>query len=312
MLFLRKVLRPLVYRVYPDAFPCVHVPNAELLSNQKFGTPKHVVLLFGWGGAKQRNLQKVIRYYMERNTVVISSVMPMFVPGFIRHYIELEVLQCLRDEVLNADVNKDSIIVQQDITTPILTPKRRLFCHLFSNNGSWSYASLCVKHKTEMLAIEKLVFDSAPALNYESPPITDQINGFSRVLTSIILRRSQYEHFPVSFIVKLFLFPIISFRSLLSTIFGYEPIILLSLWLRNHTPNIPTLFLYSQRDQLVTSVAVEDYMRILKERGISITTKRFDDDLKNNMLAPTHVGAFYQCNREYVEELDTFLFSKID
>lgn len=269
------MFRAILNKIYSDAVPLLHIRDGNTKS----------ALILGWGGAKQKHLKKITNYYLSRNINVVSVVMPLIVPLFVRKIIETHILEVLH-QAINKSQNSDII------------------CHIFSNNGSWSYARL--QNHSNFPRISQLVYDSAPALFYQELSILDESAIFSRVITSVVLKRPQYVHFPLSNILQLLLLPGMTFaRCLLwfQTVTGIElvtDIVKMNVWLRDHSPNVPTLFLQSRGDGLVTESIVNEYIAHLRQRGIAPRLKLFDE-------AVPHVAANAIRYDEYAAALDLFL-----
>merc|ERR1712007_275978 len=93
-----------------------------------------------------------------------------------------------------------------------------------------------------------------------------------------MLRRSQYVH-PV-WTPALFLYFLIRMawmRLNPSTARRFQLANVKDAVLFGMPSTVPQLYIYSAKDKLITSAAVEDFMAMQQKRGVRITTKRFDD-----------------------------------
>jgi hypothetical protein len=267
--------------LFPDAFPRIH---ASLNANSK---EKDIVIVLGWGGGKQKNLKKLVNFYQSKDISVITSIMPQFVPTFVRSYYEREIALSVkkiraRDHVLG---------------------KSKLSAHIFSNNGTWAFSTL--SRRSDLPSFDKLVIDSAPAFYYKRISVPSEVNLLSRVITSVILQRPQYEHLisiPVKAVLYVFI-PTWRLTNFVQSCFGVD--ILpdyreLSCHMRDKSPQVPTLFIYSIGDNLVPFERVKEFKNSLKDRGVPTT------DLVFGVEVP-HTAAFFKYPDEYIEVLDKHL-----
>ena len=80
-----------------------------------------------------------------------------------------------------------------------------------------------------------------------------------RVLTSVILKRAQYNHNPLTSMLFCIVFPAVCLLRLVITLQNVLNLDLvddklkLNAWLRHCTPIVPMLFIYSKGDKLVSS-----------------------------------------------------------
>ena len=278
------MFKGLAKSIFPDAFPRIH---ASLDLNSK---KKDIVVILGWGGGRQRNLKKLITYYQTKDITVVSSIMPQFVPTFVRSYFEHKIAASVQKVRLDADVSAES----------------KLFCHIFSNNGAWNFSTLC--RRTDLPQFDKLLIDSAPAFAYKRISTSHEVSLISRVLTSVILQRPQYEH-PVDIPIKAILYifiPTWRFINYCQKFVGLD--ILpdypdLSNYMREHSPNVPTLFIYSIGDKLVPFEKVKEFKTALKDRGVPTSELVFGVEV-------AHTAGFFKYPDEYVEVLEKHFIMK--
>jgi Eukaryotic protein of unknown function (DUF829) len=272
------MLKKLANSIFPDAYPRIHA-SLDLKSKKK-----DIVVILGWGGGRQRNLKKLITYYQTKDVTVVSSVMPQFVPTFVRSYYEHKIASSVQQIRLEADVPAES----------------KLFCHIFSNNGAWSFSTLC--RRKELPQFDRLLIDSAPAFAYKRISTSNEVNLISRVLTSVILQRPQYEH-PVDIPIRAILYIFIPTWRLINHVQKFVGLDILpdypdlSNYMRENSPNVPTLFIYSIGDKLVPFEKVREFKTALKDRGVPTSELVFGVEV-------AHTAGFFKYPDEYIEVLE--------
>jgi hypothetical protein len=251
-------------KVMPDCRLVLQAPRRSTTSAAEPPAlqPVKNVIILGWGGSKQRSIAKVADFYAERGVRSMSFIMPLGIPNFGRTAL-------LQDIV--AELENLSHTGVKDVSI-----------HLFSNNGTWSYATLMelISSRNASLAsplprVDRVVYDSGPHLFYEDLGIHDEVKMYSLVATSIVLGRAQYEHPVISPLLKGILYVINSIHRVIRLVQDVVPAINLvpryvemNLYLRNKSPAIPHLFLYSKDDGLVDPTYVQAYAADLTERFV--------------------------------------------
>lgn len=267
--------------IFPNAIPKIQQSLAY------GGKKKDVVVILGWGGAKHANFNKILNFYRTKDVTVICSVMPQYVTASLRRYYETELViavQTIREKV-----------------DPSLESK--LYGHVFSNNGAWALATL--SQRTDFPSFDKLVLDSAPAFHYEQISMSDEVRLHSRVITSVLLGKPQYEGHPINILIKSGLYICVPFWRAICIVQSLikENIIAdflqLNILMRDKSPHAPTYFVYSTGDKLVSADSVKEFKKILEERGIPTYEKVFGEDV-------AHTGSFYKHPEEYKEILTSF------
>lgn len=229
--------------LFPDA-RAVYRPAAKATHVRK------VVLVLGWGGSKQRNLRRLLDYYDSRAVDSLSFIMPMGVPQFLRDYYERQVAA----ELAQRGVESLHAV------------------HSYSNNGAWVYASLCQKANDETLRpwlrlalppVRRVVLDSAPSSEFfsaEHPSALREARLYVPVVTSVLLQRAQYQHWWVSPLALAALVPAMLLSRAMQRLQAALPALGLRLvpdlpalhrYLRDKTPSVPTLLMYTSGDRLV-------------------------------------------------------------
>lgn len=265
--------------LFPSAIPVFH-PSSNVSANS---SKVKTIIVLGWGGSRRKNLNKVIQFYDSIGVNVISHVTPMGSPMFVRTYFD----RLIRDEIAHR-VGLGEFAV-----------------HIFSNNGSWSYGSLL---KAGFIPNPNcVIMDSAPFFVYKEMELSEDVKLLSQVLTSVILSGPVYQHPFITPLSKLILYPYILFSRLVTSIQSHLGVfeiffdsISINMLLRDHSPKVPTLFLYSEGDQLVPKERVEDYINHLSNRGVPVSKYVFGNDVP-------HVGGFYLHSAEYGNQVRKFL-----
>jgi len=274
-----SAVKRLLQRVFPDCRLIVQAPivskgtaSAAIASG---APPIKNIIILGWGGSKQRSLAKVADFYADRRVRTVSFIMPLGIPNFARAALLGDVIEEM--ERLSHGGVKDVSI------------------HLFSNNGTWSYATLmelinsrnaklgtaaattAVPPHLPLPRIDRIVYDSGPHLFYEDMGIHDEVKMYSLVATSIVLGRAQYEHPIISPLLKGALYAINSVHRALRLVQEHvipsldlvPRYVEMNLYLRDESPAIPHLFMYSSDDGLVSSHRVEAFAAALDKRFAS-------------------------------------------
>lgn len=276
MSFFRYIL-PIIH---PHGIPKIHLPNTQ--SNRK-----EIVLLLGWGGSKRKNLNKLVSYYQSIGVPVISHTMPLLCVGFIRDFLEELVAEEVKKH-LNDNCNSQLLI------------------HSFSNNGMWVYSSL---YQRKLLPYPKaVIFDAAPLLWYQKSTLLEA-KEISQIVVSTLLRGPIYKHFiltPVSTsILYIFISIIKGIQIIFPKVHILPRLIELNRYVKDHSPVVPMLFMYSKGDFLIHYKLIQDYMKVLETRGVSVSSKLFGEEV-------AHTGCFFKYPEEYISILESHFFKTLD
>ena len=261
-------------------------PNV-LKTHNVDNTIKKLVLITGFGGSNQKNFNKLVNYYTSREFSVVTFIMPLTVPLFVRDLLEARLWKIIKE--MNV---------------------KNMYVHSFSNNGIWVIGSLLKQH--ELPQIQRIVIDSAPVFYYEELKLNIEVNALSRVLVSVILKGPHYAHPIYTPITKTLLYLILygsKFFRTIEKIFSptiklrFVPdFIELNHYIKDKFPVIPTLFIYSKDDNLVPKEYINDFIDKIKpkfiENGNSELLQVF------TVEKVPHVGIFYHRNKEYQQLLD--------
>ncbi len=240
---------------------CVVYRRSDVPAN---GAQRPFVLILGWGGSKARQVEKIAEFYDKNGVDSTSFIMPLGIPNFAR-------------AALVEDLARN---LPRHSSTGKIKP---MYVHSFSNNGAWTYAALCMlqdetggKIISGAEVVKGLIMDSAPHVFYEHWDIKSEVHIYSRVVTSIILGRAQYDHYIVSPIVRSWLYIACIFHRVLRFVQQISPwinivppYIAMNLFLRDKTPAVPTLMMYSKDDGLVSHEHVEKYTHALRQRYVA-------------------------------------------
>ena len=270
-------LRWLCRTLYPDAQTRLISPPSDA---------KATVVLLGWGGSRPRNLRRIEEWYVkEKHVQVVSFIMPLWAPGFVR-------------DALVSDV-KDTLL-KHSSSAP------KLLLHSYSNNGAWVYAELL----RENLRFDKLAFDSAPWFYYTFPSVFEEAALLTRVATSVALRGNTYHHSVVSPILHSLLFLgcgasrlLFNLQTLIFANPHRQPIVKdlasLSRTLRDESPkDTPHLFLYTETDELLPHPHILEFVGLLKNRGVNVSSFGWPSG--------PHTSAFWAHHVDYTARLSKF------
>jgi hypothetical protein len=276
--------------MFQKLFTRLIFPNSLKIHNfdKDKSIDKKLVLITGFGGSSQRNFNKLVNYYTNREFAVVTFIMPLAVPLFVRDILENRLF---------------STISQMKM--------KNLYVHSFSNNGIWVIGSLLKQQS--LPKIQRIVIDSAPAFYYEELKIDDEVNILSRVLVSVILNGPTYTHPFYTPITKTLLFSILYGSKFFTTIEKiFFPVIQLKFvpkfidlnyYIKDNFPIIPTLFIYSNDDNLVSKEYIVDFISKIKPKFIDNNSALLQEFSVDKV---PHVGIFYHRNKEYQELLDKF------
>ena len=250
-------------------------------------TIKKLVLVTGFGGSNQKNFNKLVNYYTSREFSVVTFIMPLAVPLFVRDLLELRLWKTIKE--MNV---------------------KHMYVHSFSNNGIWVVGSLLKQQ--ELPQIQRIVIDSAPVFYYEELKVTTEVTVLSRVLVSVILKGPHYTHPIYTPITKTLLYSMLygskMFRAIEKVFFPtfqlrFVPdFIELNHYIKDKFPVVPTLFIYSNDDDLVPKEYIKDFIDKIKPKFI----KNGNPELLQVFTVDKvpHVGIFYHRNKEYQQLLD--------
>jgi hypothetical protein len=237
----------------------------------------------GWAGSNQRNYRRLLSYYESRGKHVVLQIMPLFCPEPIRHHFEVE--------------------IEQAVKRHYEASSSKLFVHIFSNNGSWNYASLCKNGKIPMS--HKIVIDSAPSFWYDRVATASQIDSISAVFTSIMMKRPVYDVFPLTNILKVVITRLARVHRFMVDHQGrfhfMTDFVVLNTYFRDHSPVVPTLFISSSGDKLVPLKDIASFRDSLQQRGVPVMSVDFGNDIG-------HTSAFFKRTSEYTKLIDSFFF----
>ena len=76
------------------------------------------------------------------------------------------------------------------------------------------------------------------------------------------------------------------------------------LYLRDHSPSVPQVFIYSSGDKLLRAKYMQDYISQIKKRNVPVVSETdFGEDVK-------HVSSFYVKNEQYKALLAPFVLDQ--
>jgi hypothetical protein len=284
------MFRRFLGRLFQDAVPLVHRP-AE--------SKGKVILLLGFGGSKRKNFAKLINSYNSSGYTVISHTNPLLTPNFISDSFERQIGEVLQNTINELETEYSTVVSSgRKVKIPLIA-------HIYSNNGTWVYASLM--KKCLIREADGLIFDSAPYLVYKHMSLYAEASIFTRVITSVVLGEAKYHHPLYSPIIRGILLPGFAIRRLLEHTPFVNDFLLydyleLNEYLRDRMPVLPSMFIYSKGDKLVPKESIEEFMNLLKKRYFKIETVEFGEDVG-------HTGSFYKYKEAYINKVFHFIDS---
>lgn len=257
----------------------VHIEHCE--------DAERLVIVLGWGGALQKHLAKLRNFYLSERYIVISYISPM---------------SCFFDHgLIESDIEELSRSLHQEL---IRVRRKTFHVHLHSNNGTFVWGSLMLALRESspdtFSALTGIVLDSAPRVGLKPPSLISQALGFTFACIPIMLRRNQYVHIiwtPALFFFLLFKFLTMYLKVPTHRRFMFDAI--QNAVVLNMPVDVPQLYIYSTKDLLISSHAVEEYIAGQRKRGMAVSVKRFSDT--------PHVQHFLRKEVEYKEALRSFL-----
>jgi len=260
------------------------IDNTVFLERSDAG--KELAVVLGWGGALQKHLSRLRQFYLSEGYSVISYISPMC---------------CFLERgPISEDINE----IATSICRLLPEGTGRFHVHIHSNNGTMVWGALMLalreSYPDSLTALRGIVMDSAPRIDPSLPKLWMHALGFTFPCIPIMLRRNRYIHpiwTPVLFLYFLYRLIYLRFRPPANRRFTWLQ--LREVVLHGMPIAVPQLYIYSTKDQLISSAAVESFMSRQSERGIQTSSKRFSDT--------PHVQHLLRKELEYKETLLNFL-----
>ncbi|KAF1765714.1 hypothetical protein GCK72_005667 [Caenorhabditis remanei] len=243
---------------------------------------KTLVVLFGWAGCRDRYLSKYAQYYQDAGISTVRFTAPI---AKIRSFSSYRPFARCFHRILNEILEEKS-----DITT--------IYFHVFSMNGCsllaayWDQLNELENGKDIQSKARGLIFDSCPAFTTPSQS--------AHAISFATLPPSHYHGALRG-----------SYRAVLYTFFSFHRGVL---WLRSFLDkdiyekhyayfkmitfeNLPTkqLYIYGPADLVCSEESIEDYAKLMEQRGISISKLRLLDSLHCQHLRSHPVTYTQEC-----------------
>lgn len=284
-----SLLDALPWRIGKTVETCLApTPEDNSILVQKSAVNENLVVVLGWGGALQKHLSRLRQHYDSHGYTSVTYISPM---------------SCfLQGGLIESDITE---LAQTIVTELSSVQQKRFHVHIHSNNGTMVWGALMLElstsHAVVFDSLVGIVFDSAPRIDPTPPGLLLMAFGFTFPCIPIILRKNTYVHpiwtpaLFVYFLLKLLWLRLkgsaghrlVSFAQIRNAVLSGMPL------------KVPQLYVYSKKDMLISSAAVEDFMAKQKKRGIAVSSKVFHDT--------AHVQHFKLRDVEYKEALKTFL-----
>lgn len=252
---------------------------------QQVPDSKGLVLVLGWGGSQPNNFNKLRHFYESIGLSTALHIMPLSCPKFVRTSFEAEVEDIVHDHLTKRGIAKGNFIM-----------------HLHSQNSIWTFSSLL--QRGQMPVPDKVLIDSAPALRYERDP-SDEAESLSQLATSLVTGKAVYYLFPFTPIVRALLYVHMHVSALTDRIFPqkfyfFTDYIGLHKYLRDHYPIVPTMFFYSEGDQLIPPHYVDAFRERLMAMGVPVREYLFGPEV-------SHITAIYKHPKKYLQLAEAFI-----
>jgi len=289
-------------------------PDAEVVVNRVAGKAARrdrVVLLLGFGGGSKRFLKSFSDYHNAEGRSTVAFTMPMSIPPTARRWFEDRLAEKLHE------VRLQEATLAGNAHTSV-----KISVHSFSNNGSWVLGQL---HRRRLLSSEHLseiIIDSAPQFWYHLMPLSREVEVYGKIATSVLTsRRGQQPCYWSPVITPVLWVPIFvscAISRVLTLLSSALPLSLqdilatdfvgMNRYLRDEFPRVPTLFMYSEGDKLVTAPEVKEFVELQRAKRAasgmpsdSIWEEVFTED------SIPHVGLWHNARNQYKDAVRTFL-----
>ena len=284
---MKSILPKLSKWLFPNAIP-VYNRLPMLVSNSNNGSSiGNLVVILGWGGSVRKNFDKIQEFYLQKGYTTIVCTMPIMIPSVIRYYL----IDCIASAINQHFVNVHEL--QSNNT--------KLYYHVFSNNGSWAYADLTeqANNSIKVKQPDKVIFDSAAYLPTEHNSVIEESYLLSRPFVAMILKRPQYDHWFITRVLTICFLPVVILQQYCSKYYGSSilpDIYSLHSYLK-YKHSIPSLFVYSTGDQLVSVSMVEDFISHQQIRNIPVSLWEIMD------INVPHTSSYFKYTEEYQSKI---------
>jgi hypothetical protein len=245
-----------------------------------------LVCVFGWGGAKRKHIRKLLEFYRsDLGLDTVSHIMPLKSNETQRERYVSAVGEAIKEHAA-AGATADG------------QAERRIVFHIFSNNGTWTYARLLRQQmQGGGAAVPAMaadgegegegqgegqgqgggaggakaaggaggfahrhvrIFDSAPGLWTEPLPLLYNAQLFSRAIMPSLLGRLQHEHA----VLTPLLVPVLVGYLAWGRATGAENSLAVNRFLFDEVAaDVPSCYIYSTGDELVRADEVQGFIR---------------------------------------------------
>jgi len=279
---------------------------------------KAVVIMYGWLGAKPKQVQKYADLYVQRGCIVVygtASIQTImlrresYLTAAVKESIQ-EAAKAIRRLETAMSNNNDTTHTSTPSVTPSVTPSSSLMVpvvlHYFSNGGAFLAEKLYQlissnEQKKGFAAAEAdndndnadliLVADRLATRGFE---VADSAPAF---LHDNVYARALEQAIPNQPLLLVMSKSLLWFAFKLSQMLGRESV-QNEFWKNMITSNLceRQAFIYSVADKLTDSKKIDELIETRKERGVEIISARFDDS--------DHVMHMRKYPKEYGELLD--------
>ncbi|KAJ8346158.1 hypothetical protein SKAU_G00303510 [Synaphobranchus kaupii] len=253
-------------------------PESFITERHWQGLKEPVVILLGWGGCKDKHLTKYSSIYNERGCITIRYTAPLKT---------VFISEAFGYKELNATAHK-----LLELLYDYEVENNPIFFHVFSNGGFMLYrymAELLHSHgRFSTLRVVGAVVDSAPG--------SQNVRGALRAITAALGPNTNAVL--LYFLLGLFGFMVFLLRIVLYSVTKYIHKNHYDA-LRDHPPAWPQLYLYSRVDRMIRHRDVEQMVKAVQEKGITVDSFDFGTS--------AHVSHFRDFPEEYSSRCLAFL-----
>ncbi|XP_076829043.1 transmembrane protein 53 isoform X2 [Brachyhypopomus gauderio] len=253
-------------------------PEPQVSEKYWRGSKEPVVILLGWAGCRDKHLSKYSAIYNQQGCVTVRYTAPLRTV-FISESFGYKELRSTAHKLLE-------ILYDYEVeNNPIVF-------HVFSNGGFMLY-----RYMVELLQSQKQ-FDSLCVVGavVDSAPGNQNVRGALRALRTTLGPN-------VHAVLRCFLLVLFAVMVVLLRVVLYP---LTKHFHQNHYDAMmnrpapwPHMFLYSRADRVIRHADVEQMVRTLQDKGLSVDSFDF--------ITPAHVSLFRDCPEDYSSRCLTFL-----
>lgn len=293
------------------------IQNSQDLVEQN---SKPIICLYGWLGCQPKHLDKIEKMYHKLGfktvSIIPSITSPLFesstqrcVDEMLKKINQIENEQTEMNEHIDT-INNESIENTNEFSSKL--KPRRYIVHVFSGNGIYTMGKQLLKENKNGLTRDYIgfIFDSSPpkvdletfsrgfiaAIKSNYKYIEKITNLFKNTKSNNKIQPTDDSYYDIPFLtplIKLFFKIFLERYTIQYEKFKLEVLSLIA-------TNTPTMFIYSRNDIVVRSKDIEEFIEIIKERGVTDIEKLY-------FLNSGHIMHFKENPVEYEIKVSQFV-----